>query len=254
MEFYIFSSNIDDVKELTDHHYSGALFIYNTGLGDFFTKIAKTMNVGESFKYMVAIRPYAISPQYLCMINNSINNIDKNRLEINFVSGWAKEDEKESGGILGSVNDSSSKNNKSNYLIEYVDILEKNDKEIPDYYISVADELMVNKTVKHNSKLLINYAHYKNKAYDIENRNVMIYLWAFLRETQEELDILRKNNSEGQDKNYNLEYFTYQQFNDILIELTNIGIKKILLYAYWDKKEKKIIDNFVKKYKEKENK
>jgi hypothetical protein len=252
MEFYIFSNNIDEVKELVDHHYSGALLIYNTDLSDFFTQVARTMNVEESFKYMVAIRPYAISPQYLCMINNSINNINKDRLEINFISGWAKEDEKESGGILGYVNDSSSKTDKSNYLIEYIDVLEKYDKKIPDYYVSVADESMVSETLKHDSKLLINYPDYVEKSYDISNRNVMVYLWVALRETEEELDILRKKNSEEHYKYYRLQYFTYQQFNDILIELTDKGIKKILLYAYWDRKEKRRIHKIVKEYKEKE--
>jgi len=252
MEFYIFCDDINEVKELIDYNYSGALLIYNTSLSDFFTQVARTINVEENFKYMVAIRPYAISPQYLCMINNSINNIDKDRVEINLISGWAKEDEKESGGILGEVNDSSSKIDKFNYLIKYIDVLEKYDKKIPDYYISVANELMVNETLKHKSKLLIHYADYKDNSYDIKNREVMIYSWVVLRETEKELDAVRTKNSEEHYKYYRLQYFTYKQFNEMLDELKNKKINKILLYAYWDKEEKKIINNFVKEYKQRE--
>ena len=251
MEFYFFSNNIDEVKELIDHHYSGALLIYNTDLSDFFTQVARTMNVEENFKYMVAVRPYAISPQYLCMLNDSINNIDKDRLEINLISGWAKEDEQYSGGILGKVNDASSKLDKSNYLIEYVDVLETINKNTPNYYISVADQNMVNQTIKHNSKLLINYPDYKNNVYQINNRNVMIYLWVILRETQDELNFVRQQNSDDLYNYYRLQYFTYEEFNNIIDDLKNNGINKILLYAFWNNEERKKLNNFVKQYKEK---
>jgi hypothetical protein len=254
MEFYIFSNNIEDVQELIDHNYTGALLVYDTSLNDFFTQISRTMDVKEKFKYMVAVRPYGISPQFLCMINDSINSIDDNRLEINLIPGWAKEGEEDPGGILGEVNDSSSKIDKFNYLIEYINTLENINKNTPDYYVSVAHQSMVSETLKHGSKLLINYPDYKDKTYDIANRDVMIYLWAILRETQEELDILRKQNSEDHYKYYRLQYFTYKEFDDILIELGNKGINKILFYTYWDKKERKIINNFVKNYKERENK
>lgn len=254
MEFYIFCNKINEVKELIDHKYSGALLIYNTSLSDFFTQVARTLNTEETFKYMVAVRPYAISPQYLCMINNSINDIDKDRLEINLISGYAKEDETESGGILGEVNDASPKLDKFNYLVNYVDVLEQYNGTIPDYYISVAHEFMVDKTEKHNSKLLIHYADYKNKVYNIKNRDVMIYSWLIIRETEEELDIIRKKNSEAYYEWYRLQYFTYKQLNDILLELTSQGINKILFYAFWDEEERKILNQFVKEYKEKENK
>ena len=252
MEFYIFSKYIDEVQELINYGYTGSLLVYDTSLSDFFTQISRTMNTEENFKYMVAVRPYGISPQYLCMINDSINNIDKDRLEINLIPGWAKENEEESGGILGKVNDSSLKIDKFNYLIEYVDVLEDINKNTPNYYISVAHESMVNETLKHNSKLLINYPDYKNKTYDIENRDVMIYIWVILRETQEELDAIRKQNSEAHYEYYRLEYLTYKEFNDILIELKDKEINKVLFYTYWDKDERKIINNFVKEYKERE--
>ena len=38
MEFYIFSNDISDVKELIKYKYSGALFVYNTFLVIFLLK------------------------------------------------------------------------------------------------------------------------------------------------------------------------------------------------------------------------
>jgi len=249
MDFYIFSDKINEVKELVDHSYSGGLFVYNTLSSDFFTQISRTIIEKQKFKYMVAIRPYTISPQYLCKINESINNIDKDRIEINFISGYTPQDEANSGGIVGSINDSSSTADKANYLIDYIDILEKTDKVVPDYYVSVVNNDMVNKTLKHNSRLLIEYQDYKSKIYNIENRNVMIYFWAVLRETKEELEDVRKQRIEKDHKDSKILYFTHKEFNDIVDELEKKGINKILLYANWIEKERSILNNFVKQYK-----
>ena len=250
MQFYMFSKNIDDVKELINSGYTGALFVYNTFSKDFFTKISRTMSLKENFKYMVAVRPYAISPQFLCMINDSMNDIDKDRIQINLVSGYAKNNETRSGGILGEVNDSSSKIDKSNYLIEYVEILEEM-KRTPDYYVSVRNESLVNETLKHNSKLLVDYPDYKNKIYNINDRDVMIHLWPILRETKEELDIIKQKLSK-QDEYFWVQYLTYKELNDILNELKNKKIDKVLLYTHWSKQESEIVNKFVKQYKEKE--
>jgi hypothetical protein len=252
MKFYIFSKKIKEVKELIDHRYDGALFVYSTSVGDFFTQVSRTMNLNESFKYMVAVRPYAISPQYLFMINDSINNIDKNRLQINLINGSSVNKEVKSGEFLGEMNDLSPQINKSNYLISYVNMLESHDKKTPDYYISVRDELVVNETLKHNSKLLISYEDYKDKTYNIENRDVMIHLWAILRETKEELKDLQNKNSKVYPEILKPHYFTNKEFENLLIEFNNKKIDSVLFYTFWDEKERHKINKFVKKYKEKE--
>jgi len=252
VKFYIFSQKIKEVKELIDHYYHGALFVYSSSVGDFFTQVSRTMSLGENFKYMLAVRPYAISPQYLLMINDSMNSIDKDRLQINFINGSSLNKEVLSGEFLGEMNDSSPQIDKSKYLISYVDMLENHDKKTPDYYISVRDELVVNETLKHNSKLLISYEDYKNKTYNIENRDVMIHLWAILRETKEELKILQNKNSKTYPEILKPNYFTNKEFEDLLVEFNNKKIDKVLFYTFWDEKERHRINKFVKKYKEKE--
>jgi hypothetical protein len=252
VNFYIFSQKIDEVQELMDHHYSGILLIYSNSLTDFFTQIARTMDVNKDFKYMVAVRPYAISPQYLFRINDSINNIDKDRLKINIVSGASDNNKLDSGGVLGEVNDDSSPTEKSNYLIKYVDLLENPNKNIPDYYVSVRNKDMVDKTLKHKSKLLISYEDYRDNIYNTENREVMIHIWVVLRESKGELERLRSEYSKKFPGPVVPNYLTHKEFENILDELKNKKINEFLFYTFWDEKERKKINNFVKKYKEKE--
>ena len=83
----IYATNID---QLEDAHCDGILFTYRQLQGDFFTIIARTLNKNQKIKYMVAIRPHALSAQYLTMINQSMNSIQKDRLQINIIAGHIK--------------------------------------------------------------------------------------------------------------------------------------------------------------------
>jgi len=250
MNFYMYINDIDKVKNLIEHNYSGALLTYNVNNGDYFVKIAKTIVPEKDFKYLVAIRPYAISPQYLCMINNSINEISKNKLQINFVSGRRKEVEKGFDGIIGPVNDDSSKEERSDYLVKYIDVLESLNVDIPDYYISATNQSVFDVGDKHNSKIIIVYSQYVEKKYDISNKKIMLALSLVLRETEEEINALDKNKYvQIQD----VGFFTYKEFVLFLDELKEKEINEILIYSS-NEEEIKRINNFVKQYKETENK
>jgi hypothetical protein len=54
---------------------------------------ARDIDISKKIKYMVAIRPYAISPQYLVMMNHSMNDIMSNRVQFNLILGHIKEHE-----------------------------------------------------------------------------------------------------------------------------------------------------------------
>jgi hypothetical protein len=245
----MFSYGLDEVKDLQENHYAGALYTYNIGQNDFFTRIANKIVVGEKFKYMVAIRPYVISPQYLSMINNSISEIERNRLQINFISGWIKENEKQFGGVIGNVNDLSDSIERSNYLIEYIDVLEKSGLKTPDYYLSTTNEFIFNCGIKHNSKMIIPYSHYIQKKFNLNNKKIMVSVAPRIRETQEEIDkltIVKKGKQSDE------EYFTREEFNSFLDKLKSEGINEVLISSFWDKPERLNTNRFVKEYKEKE--
>jgi len=247
MKFYIFSTGIEEVEELYNSGYSGALFIYHVNQNDFFTQISKHIVLEKDFKYMVAIRPHAISPQYLCMINNSIDSIEANRLQINFVTGWLQDNEKEFGGILGEVNDLSPNVDRSNYLINYIDELEKLKTKTPDYYISTTNKFVFDAGSKHNSKMIIPYSQYLDKRYDLNNKKIMISITPTLIEEKQETDYVSKNKQSDE------KMFTFEEFNMFIDELKSKGIDEVMI-TQWEEKEKKAIHNFVKQYKEKENK
>jgi hypothetical protein len=245
MEFYIFDTiDNNNAGVLENSGFDGVLLTYRILQGDFLTKVAADCHKHNNIKYLVAIRPYAISPQYLYMINKSLNSMCNNRFQINLISGWAHEDEKDFGGIIGDVNDLSSSIEKSNCLINYVNILNDLKYKDLDFYVSITNNFVFNATK--NNKLIISYAHYLTNFKLFKNlENVMISVAPILRKNNKELEKINKDL-----KMTDTEYFTYDEFDTFLNNLKNNGIKQILLHDSYSFIEKEEIVKFVKQYKE----
>jgi hypothetical protein len=248
MDFYFFTSKFDLIEELDEVGFHGALFTYNVKQSDFFTRIAKKISPETRIKYMVAIRPYVISPQYLCMINDSLNEIAEKRLQINLISGHIKDEEHYFGGILGEVNDHSSSIERSKYLIEYVDMLESMNTTIPDYYVSVTNEFTFATASKYNSKMIIQYSQYMNNFYDTKDKRVMISVTPILRKNKEDLELAT---IPGVQHRADMDKFTYEEFYDIVKGLNSKGINQVI-FSSWSDEETRYIIDFVKYYKEKD--
>lgn len=192
MKIYVFTSKLEIIKELESTEIDGVLHTYNAFQTNAFINIAKNISSETKLKHMVAIRPYTISPQLLSQISKTFNELyKKNLLQINLITGWIKENEKDAKGILGPVNDYSTNIERSDYLIEYVDALENLNTEPVDYYVSVTNQFTHAAAIKNNSKMIIDYGHFKDERYDIKDKKVMISLGAFTSDgtilSQEEL-------------------------------------------------------------------
>lgn len=72
MKFYYFSggNHIEKrrIKQLEQNGFTGVLFTYDPFAGDYLTRIAEDCKNTQNIKYMVAMRPQAMSAQYLSMV------------------------------------------------------------------------------------------------------------------------------------------------------------------------------------------
>lgn len=281
MKIYFFGGSFEGMvlNILKTCHFDGVMFTYDSTQGDIFTQISRHINSEESFKYLVAIRPYTISPQYLCMINDSISKISPNRLQLNIITGHIKEHEKSVGGIIGEINDASDNVARSNYLIKFLHEMKRMSDNsqitdcvgrpytiaVPDYYVSVSNQYVLDAAKETNSKIIFSYNNYKNNSWiikrdsnmnvielgdpiDLKGHNILFCMAPRLRKTQEEIDNLDKPWLA-----YDTEYFTYEQFEKFIEELKEKNINEMLLYPV-PYEETEHIGNFVKQYKEKNKK
>ena len=287
MKFYYFGGvmgdpkNIKSPSNLNSHHFSGVMFTHDIPEGDMFVKAAKDISLNENIKYLVAIRPYTISPQYLFMINKSMDRIDRNRLQINLISGYIKDHEKGVGGIVGDITDESSSLDRSNYMIEFLKVLSEmdQDKESPGYwkdleqpnkldvYVSTTNSYVFEAAKKYGYKIILPYHIYARGSWadtlkdssieiplELDEMEIMLAITPIIRKTEEELSLLtnyaiRPIWQKGEIPMVVLDavYFTYDQFDDFVNTLEKRGIKHLLINAV-PSEEVNVIVPFIKQY------
>lgn len=245
-------ANEDVIDELIDSKFKGILFVYNAEAKDYFSIVARQSKREEDFIYIVAVRPYVISPQYLAMIFRSFNYMGLNNLRLNLISGHIKDNEKNIGGIVGLVNDQSSSIDRSNYLVEYIKVLQNLNKKLAesplpiiDYYVSTTNSFIFDAAKE--DKMIINYHSYIKNIDQYINKNIMIVLGPILRDSEEELSIVKEKYRSI--KNNNIIFCSEEELKKIINNLYQYGVKEILFGGWPDEENPRII-NFVKKYKE----
>ncbi|CAB5218132.1 Luciferase-like domain containing protein [uncultured Caudovirales phage] len=72
--------------------YQSALLTFHGKEEDPFIKAASMIDKFNKIKFMVAIRPYALTPMYCSMMCKSFNSLSNNRLILNIVNGTFDED------------------------------------------------------------------------------------------------------------------------------------------------------------------
>lgn len=179
------------VDMLHTNGFSGNLFLANNKSQNEFIKIARFMDINKDFKYMVAVRSYTISPQYLSSICRSLNQISPNKVEINLVSGHINENEKTVGGIVGTINDLSLPIEKTKYMIQFLETMDNMNLNKPDLYVSCTNKYTYDIAKKYNYKIILPYSKYLQKVYgdDVDLKNVIFALKPTIKENQEYLDL-----------------------------------------------------------------
>ena len=87
-------SHLKTISGIVDEFgYESILLVYHSKIEDNWIKAARVLDTNHKFKYMPAIRTYAISPEYCAMISKAFHNISPNRLMLNIVSGDLHEEE-----------------------------------------------------------------------------------------------------------------------------------------------------------------
>jgi hypothetical protein len=261
MKIYFFGGEHHFIDSIYESGFDGVLFLYNAISPDYFTTlISHKDKLKKDFSYMIALRPYAMSPQYLSMINRTISDIIDGRLEINLISGHPKEIERPYNSFVGDINDWSSKIEKSKYLIEYLEALSQladrckhPEKDIPNAYVSTTNEFVLEAANKHGHKMIIPYPTHnqwkKDGTYErigekfpISTENILVSFAPIITFPDE--SHLRKPSYNTSDTIF----VTSEELVEKLNDLKNEGIYGILL-ASWEDTRSDIL-RFVKENKE----
>ena len=72
---------------LEDCGYYSILLTFHSESPDYLIKSAAALIPGNKLKYMIALRPYHMSPQFCAMVTEGYNQIEQNRLMFNWIAG-----------------------------------------------------------------------------------------------------------------------------------------------------------------------
>jgi hypothetical protein len=273
MKFYYFGgvlgeeSSVKSPSNLNMNHFDGVMFTHDIPQGDIFIQTALDIKQNEQIKYLVAIRPYTISPQYLYMLNNSLNKIQKDRVQLNIISGYTKNHENSVKGIVGSINDQSDKVEKRKYLVEFLDSLNEmnSNKDISsplDFFVTTTNPRVLDSVNKYNNKVILPYSLYKNDIWfkkfnrplEVKSKEIMLAVTPIIRDTEEELEklknyALRPVWQEGEVSRVvnDAAYFTPNSFHEFVKDLKKNNIGYMLINAV-PQSENTVIIPFIKNY------
>ena len=263
MNFYYFdqvaSTSLTVIsKELDDAGFYGMLVPYSVGENNHFIETARALDTQQKLKYIIGVRPHTISPQYLAMMIKSINDIDPDRVWINFVAGFIREDELASGGTMFSEDFERSFQDRKEYMAKYIPIFNSfcKDKRIDT-------KICMTGMTEEVFSLVEKYADYNITAFEPYKRANgfkeiikprIISLCPIIEDNEENLTILKNQKNLPQDAILT----TNSELMDLVSNLKEKGIEDIILFSHGTNHkehdiEKYKIINFVKNYKEKEN-
>jgi hypothetical protein len=223
--------------DLENSGLNGVMYPYGPTIGDFFTKISRMIDINSTFKYIVAIRTYTISPQYLSMICASINDISKKRIMLNFLTGYISEKERKIGGILSETNDHSSNIERSNYMLKYA----KDFREISngeqfspvDFFVSTTNKQVFDECTKNDLPILIPYLRYKEDWFSNTGQKIILMIAPVIGSKELAKEWECDNNNECRHPKEtncaNLDFFTEDEFIYFLNECERKGVYGILL-------------------------
>lgn len=248
-ENYSIENLIELSNELEEIGYYSVLLTYNSKTPDSFIKIPHIINKNHKLKYMIAIRPHSISPEYLKMQCDGFNEIQLNRLIINFVAGDLLQDEDKPIPTVDRINSFMDLESRRNHLNIFLEIFKNLPGEKPEIAVSGSSDQILNSAEQYSDILITELSQYINR--ELSNKNIgkkVVKINVCIRNTQQEIDEIIKNNLiNGLDPEYS---GTKDKVMSNILKLQNIGIKDIMVSAGFGDLQKYRIHDLIKTIKE----
>lgn len=235
--------------------YYSMLLVYHSTQPDAWIKCAHALNKKHKFKYMIAMRPYAISPEYFSMMCNAFNELSPNRIMFNIVAGDLQKEEKsvEHALFIGDLIDTSEK--RIEYTAEWIKKLKKINKiwPFPEIVMSGFSEKTLDTASEFADYNLCMIDTYKEHTERFsKNKKRMVSAQIVIRNKYEEAkDFVETNIPEK----HKLRWTIFGTESDIIKEfeyLESIGVTDIMLRTNNKDNMVNLVHDFVRKYNSRE--
>ena len=224
-------AHLKTVSSIVDEFgYESILLVYHSKIEDNWIKAARALDVNHKFKYMPAIRTYAISPEYCAMICKAFYSISPDRLMLNIVSGDLHKDETSIDDLIWVNEDLDTPEKRLKYtddwMKKFIDLSENSVSEIVMGGHSNETKLMADKyNATHLSMLNMHKQSYSDSNF-IKNKKQMLSFSLLINESESEIkDMLSR--SLGSDQ-WTI-YGNKNQVKDQINQLKDLGATDLLI-------------------------
>ena len=220
-------------EELEEYGYYSLLLTYHSKQTDLLTKSLLAADNNIKLKFMIAIRTYSISPEYLSMICQSYNKSFTNKIMLNITSGDIHLDETSIEDIPLFKEYFDTPEKRLNYTEEwtkkFIEIC--SNKYLPELVMaghSTKTRLMANKFNATHLAMLDMHFKYIKESNIIVNNKQMVSLSIIIRnDIDDAKDFLLKNNTAGAE-NWTL-IGNKEEIKKEILNLNKLGITDILI-------------------------
>lgn len=244
----------DVINELNDAGYYSSLFTVHSKASDYVPKLAYSFDLNHKIKYMIAFRPYLLSPQYFKMLIKGFDEIQQDRVLVNLVHGQIG-DYENFDGIMDLNDNLFDSNNRRKYLERFVETLNKahlyGGFKMPECLVAggspdaiqMAARLGFHSANGYDSFIEGGYNNYSNLNFE----KIFIQVSLLIRDTDEEANEARNVFVPEPIRNINIICGSPETVLNKLKELQNLGATDILVSNSFEggRKERQIIHDFV---------
>lgn len=225
----------DITSELESYGYESLLLPFNSKTSDYLIKIAHILSPNQKLKYMIALRPYVISPTYCGMMLEAIEGISRNKLMLNIVSGEILNNEEDPDPSYEVEEDVTTREGRLLYIPKFIDQLMslKFLSSKPKIIVGTRNQSIINHIRKYTDISLCMYDDLKHV--DISSfPKRMVSVQVLIRDTEEEAEQAVDSLISGRQKDYTI-FGTTESIYKKFIEMKNQNITDVLIsHVYGD--------------------
>lgn len=224
-----------------DSGYSSVLLTFNSSSPDNWIKAAAACHPGQKLKYMIALRPYHLSPQYCAMMVEAFNLIDPGRLILNFVAGDVQNRPEEGAqqDVFGNSEKLKTIDDRKKFLRLFVQELISSNviTTKPELVFSGFSEYTVETAYINNGILLAMYDDYlRNIELFSKVNQRMVAVQAFVRDTDAEASEITKIINRERELDYTI-YGSKETIKSKLLLMKSQGITDVLIHSHFHDNE-----------------
>lgn len=241
-------NHLKNVSNIVDEFgYESVLLVYHSKIDDNWIKAARALDLNHKFKYMPAVRTYAITPEYCAMISKAFYTIAPDRLMLNIVSGDLHEEETSIKDLIwfGKDLDTPEKRLKytDDWLLKFIELSGNTVSEIVMGGHSNETRVMAEKyNATHLAMLNMHRQSYGNHDF-IKNTKQMLSLCIIINESQEDIDSML---SQKPGSNQWTIYGNKDSVKTQLNSLKDLGATDLLISHHSQDKNRAAIHHLVK--------